>query len=179
MGSKKPEDAWSGWTPKEVKKHRVAIYQLADGTYEAFTQISKIPPDAVRVDPQPAFPTSGNPHEGTRVAMKKLQSSHPTEIAWGCHVAIKIAKRRLTVHSRDVWDELGRMGIVSASSGSAFWLGAVFDELKRAGLLKPTGQTLTYSDASRGIHERTIKIWGLTEDADTSAYDKEPATRPT
>lgn len=178
MGAQTPEGAWAGWTPKDVKKHKVAVYKLTDGTFEAFAHVAKVPAGAERLNPQPEFPTSGDPHEGTRVAMKKLEASHPKHIAWGCYAAIKIAKKRMTVHSRDTWDELGRLGIVDASSGAAFWLGAVFKRLKDEGLLKETGQKYKYSDASRGIHEREVKIWALVEGADTKAYDEPPAEKP-
>lgn len=178
MSATTPSAAWSGWTAKDIKKHRVAVYRLANGTYEAFAMVAKKPEGAMRLTPQPPRATSGDPHEGTRVAMQKLESSHPLHIQWGCHVAIKIAKRRMAVHSRDTWDELERMGIVDAVSAPAFWLGAVFKRLKTDGILKDSGQKFKYSDAVRGIHEREVKIWVLIEGADTSAYDTEPTERP-
>ena len=171
MGTPTAEAAWAGWTPKDVKKHKVAVYKLADGTFEAFARVGKLPQGATRCEPQPEFPTSGDPHEGTRVAMKKLEASHPLHIQWGCYAAILIARKNLTVHSRAVWEKLGQLGVVDQSTGPAFWLGAVFKKLKTEGLLRDTGQKYKYSDASRGIHEREVKIWALTENAQTRAYE--------
>lgn len=178
MGAATPEAAWSGWTSKDVKKHRVAVYALGDGTYEAFARNAKIPPDAKRLDPQPALPSSGDPHEGTRVAMKKLESQHPIHIQWGCFLAVSIAKRRMTVHSRDVWEEMLRRGLVEPNSPSPHWMGAVFHRLKNEKVLTSTGQYFKYSDTARDNHERKITIWALVEGADTSAYAAEPAQKP-
>ena len=173
MGALDPIAAWSGWSPKEVKKHRVSVYKLADGTFEAFAGNSDIPAGAELLSPQPKMKTSGDPHEGTRVALKKLESQYPGHVAWACHLAVMRAKERLTVHSRDVRDEMERRGMLKPHEPE-FWLGAAFNRLKRDLILKPTGQNMTYSDASRGIHERTIKIWGLVEHAPTGPYEIEP-----
>jgi hypothetical protein len=178
MGAPTPEAAWSGWTPKDVKRRRVAIYKLKDGTFEAFAGIAKIPEGAERLDPQPSLPTSGDPHEGTRVAMKKLESQHPLMIQWGCHVAVVIAKRRMTVHSRDVWEEMLRQKLVEPHSPPPHWMGAVFHHLKNEKILTSTGQTFKYSDASRDNHERKITIWALVENANTGSYDAPPAQKP-
>ena len=103
---------------------------------------------------------------------------HPNEIAWGCHIAVQIAKRTLTAHSRMVRAEMDRRALVSDVSGPEFWMGAVFKTLKDAGILKETGQRFKYSDSSRGIHEREVKIWALVENADTTKYDKAPDEEP-
>lgn len=174
-----PADAWSGWTAKQVKRLKVAVYKLPNGTFEAFAGLAKIPEGAELLNPQPAFPTSGDPHEGTRVAMKALEGEYPVHIAWACHIAVQLAKRRLTVHSREVRDEMERQGLVGPDTGREFWLGAAFNRLAKAKppILEKKG-THKYSDASRGIHERTVSVWALIEGADTAQYDVPPKARP-
>lgn len=174
MGVAEPSLALSGWSPKEIKKHKVSVYKLADGTFEAFASNQDVPEGAECLSPQPKIKTSGDPREGTRVALKKLESQYPDHIKWGCYVAVQWAKKRLTVHSRTVRDEMERLGLLKTNEPE-FWLGAVFNKLKREKIIGPTGQSFTYSDAERGIHERTIKVWGLVENCDTSAYNDEPA----
>lgn len=176
MGARTPEAAWADWTRKDVQKYGVRVYKLADNTYEAFPRNATVPDGAVELHPQPKRPVSTDPHSGSRVALAKLASDHPHEIAWGCHIAVQIAKRSLTVHSRMVREEMERRGLVSNVSGPEFWMGAVFKTLKSAGILKETGQRFKYSDASRGIHEREVKIWALVEFADTEKYDTAPGT---
>ena len=171
---KDPTAAWSGWTPKDVNRHKVAVYRLPDGTFDAIAANGYVPKGAVLLDPQPPFPTSGDPHEGTRVAMKKLEAEHPIKIAWGCFCAVQIAKKNLTVHSREVRAEMERRGIIGPNTGPEHWLGAIFKRLKKDGELRETGQKYKYSSTERGIHEREVKIWALTENADTSKYNKEP-----
>ena len=172
-----PEEAWSGWTLRDIKRLFVAVYRLADGNYEAIAQNGPVPDGAVRLEPQPKFPTSGNPHEGTNVALAKLEAEHPIKIAWGCYLAVQFAKKNLTVHSREVRTALEARNIVGMNTGPEHWLGAVFKRLKKDNVLKETGQKYKYSDAARGIHEREVKSWALVENADTSKYDKEPEGR--
>jgi len=179
MGSATPEAAWSGWTTSDIKKHKVAVYKLADNTYEAFAGKAPIPKGAEYLSPQPKRPTSGDPHEGTRVAMKKLESEHAWEVSWGCHVAVLLARQNLTVHSREVRKELERRGILGPDGGKEHWLGAVFHRLKADKILSATQQFHRYSDQERGIHERKVTIWQLVEHADCSKYLAEPPkTRP-
>lgn len=168
-----PEAAWSGWTQKDVKRLFVGVYRLSDGSFDAFPA-NAVPPGAVRLSPQPPFPTSGNPHEGTQIAMKKLEAEHPIKIAWGCYFAIKIAKQNLTVHTREIRAAMEARGIIGPDTGPEYWLAAVPTRLRREGLLRDTGQKYKYSNAARNIHERGITIWALVENADTSKYDKEP-----
>lgn len=178
MGTKTPEEAWNGWTPKDIKRHLVSVYKLTDGTYEAFAGKAQIPDGAEHLKPQPKRPTSGDPHEGTRVAMKKLESEHAWEVSWGCHVAVEIARKNMTVHSREVRRELETRGILGPDGGKEHWLGAVFHRLKADKILEATSQFYRYSDAERGIHERKVTIWQLVEGADCSKYlTAPPATR--
>lgn len=169
-----PEQAWSGWSAKEIKKHFVAVYKMSDGTYGALGARGHIPEGAVRLDPQPPRPTSGNPHEGTNIAMAKLESEHPQKINWGCYFAVKIAKKNLTVHSRQVREAMLGQGVIEQNGGPEHWLGAVFKRLAKEGILSKTGHKYKYSDAERGIHEREVTIWGLVENADITKYEKEP-----
>lgn len=110
---------------------------------------------------------------GTKKAMERLRLSHPLKIRWGCFYAVKIAMRKLTVHSREVWDAMLADGIIDGD-GKAFWLGAVFRELKDAGVLVKTGNRYKYSDESRNIHEREVALWQLNEKADLTPYRVAP-----
>lgn len=178
MGVRVAADAWGGWDSKKVKKHKVAVYQLADGTYEAFAANVALPKGAVRMSPQPPFPATDDPYEGTRVVMKELESTYPVHIQWARYLAVLIAKTRRSVHSRDVWEELLRRGIVEPMSAPPHWMGAAMGGLKKDKILKDSGQRFSYSDAARGNHDREIKVWQLVEGADLSAYAKEPETKP-
>ena len=114
---------------------------------------------------------------GTNQAVAALVATRPLHVQWGMHVAVKLAMKKRTVHSREVWDELLRDGIIT-EEGKAFWLGAVFRELKDVGVLKKTGHTYSYSDEARGIHERTVALWELVEDADLTEYRVAPTRKP-
>ena len=114
---------------------------------------------------------------GTREAMELLRTTKSLAIQWGMHYAVKIALRKLTVHSREVWDEMERDGVLP-THGKAFWLGAVFRELKDAGVLVKTGHCFKYSDEARNIHERTIPLWQLNEKADLTPYRQPPKEKP-
>lgn len=114
---------------------------------------------------------------GTNQAIATLVATKPLLIQWGQHIAVQLALKKRTVHSREVWDELRRAGIIT-EEGKAFWLGAVFRELKDAGVLKKTGHTYSYSDEARGIHERTVALWELNEEADLTEYRVAPTKRP-
>jgi len=172
MSYKTTDEAWKVWTPAEVKKHKVAMYQHADGTYQAYVARAKvIPPTAVRMTPQPPYPHSADPREGTKKAMQQLEAKYPEQIVNACRVAVKIAKRKLTVHSREVREEMERQGLVGPDTGAEFWLGAAMGRLVREKILSKTGQKYKYSDASRGIHEREVQIWQLVDGADTKEYE--------
>lgn len=113
---------------------------------------------------------------GTRTAMQTLKNTRPLEIQWGCFYAVKIALKKRTVHSRDVWDAMLADGIIKGY-GKAFWLGTVFKTLKTEGVLTKTLHSYTYSDEARGIHERTIPLWELNEKADLTAYRTAPTEK--
>lgn len=114
--------------------------------------------------------------DGTREAMVRLKASKPLHIQWGMHYAVKIAMRKLTVHSREVWDEMAKDGVLPAH-GSAFWLGAVFRELKDLGILVKTGLRYKYSDETRNIHEREVHLWQLNDKADLTPYRIAPTEK--
>ena len=114
---------------------------------------------------------------GTREAMTQLKKNHPLKIQWGMHYAVKIALKKRTVHSREVWDALLADGIIKGDS-KAFWLGAVFRELKDESILRKTGHSYTYSDEARNIHERTVSLWEINEKADLTPYRTEPTEKP-
>lgn len=179
IGYATPQEAWKQWTQTDVKKYKVAMYQLANGKYLAFVKVSnQIPKDAVLVRPQPPYPRDKDPRQGTKQAMQKLEAKHPAKIDWACHFAVQIAKKNLTVHSRAVRDEMERRGLIGPDTGSEFWLGAAMNKLAQQGILSKSGHSYKYSDSSRGIHERTVAIWALVDGADTEYYDTEPGSVP-
>jgi hypothetical protein len=113
---------------------------------------------------------------GTKEAMATLKATRPLHIEWGMYFAVKIALRKRTVHSREVWEAMLAEKIINGD-GKAFWLGAVFKELKEKNILKKTGHMHTYSDESRGIHERTVALWELNDMADLTPYRTPPASK--
>lgn len=114
---------------------------------------------------------------GTKTAIAALNAKYPAMVQWGMHYAVKIALRKLTVHSREVWDEMLRDKVITGE-GRAFWLGAVFRNLKDQNILRKTMHTHKYSDESRGIHERTVYLWELNEKADLTPYRIAPTEAP-
>jgi hypothetical protein len=165
--------AWLRWSREDVKRLRIAIYQLADGTFVGLPSTAPRPPGSQRLKPQPAYPTTptDDPREGTREAMKTLETRYPDEIRHACQIAVEIARRKLTVHSREVREEMERRKLIGADTGNEYWLGAAMNRLAREKILERTGHTYKYTDAARGVHERTVTIWQLREGADTTAYD--------
>lgn len=112
------------------------------------------------------------PGDATRAAMAGLVTKHAKLVEWGCFFAVKIAMAQLTVHSRQVRDAMAAEGLIG--EGKEHWLGAVFHELKTAGVLKHEGGWYKYVDPKRGIHERTVKQWVLVETADLTKYRQHP-----
>lgn len=114
---------------------------------------------------------------GTKEAMALLKGTKPNHIAWGAHYAVKIALRKRTVHSQEVFAEMLADKIITGE-GKAFWLGAVFRELKDAGVLRKTLHTYSYSNEARNTHERTVALWELNEAADLTPYRTAPEKKP-
>lgn len=178
-GFNTPEEAWKQWSPTDVKKFKVSMYKLANGKFIAFVRVSNmIPKDAVRMKPQPAYPRDKDPRQGTKQALQKLEAKHPHQIAWACHIAVKIAQKNLTVHSRAVREEMERRELIGPDTGAEFWLGAAMSKLAKLGILKSTGSKYKYADSSRGIHEREVTIWALVDGANTEYFDEEPKEKP-
>jgi len=170
------QEALTQWSRTDIKKYKVAVYRLKSGKFLAFVAASsQIPKDAERVKPQPAYPRDKDPRQGTKQAMQKLEAKHTTKVDWACHIAVDIAKKNLTVHSRTVRDEMERRGLLEDSAGAEHWLGAAMNKLAGLGILKKSGHSYKYSDSSRGIHERTVTIWELVDGADTEYYEEPPA----
>lgn len=112
---------------------------------------------------------------GTREAIEQLKARHPKHIAWGLHLAMKMAKKNNTVHSRELLLEMIRLKKCDPNM-SAHFIGAVFKTLRDEGLLKWTGHYYKYSDAERNIHDREIKLWCLNiPETQVTAYDEEPS----
>ena len=60
-----PQEAWKQWSQADVKKYKVAVFQLANGKYLGFVRVSNmIPKDAVKLSPQPAYPRDKDPRQG-------------------------------------------------------------------------------------------------------------------
>lgn len=114
---------------------------------------------------------------GTKMAIARLNARHADKIAWGEYVAVKIALHKLTVHSREVRDELYERGLC-VDGEPEFWLGAVFRNLKDKGILIKTGLTYKYASEKRNIHERTVSLWEINPKADISPYRIEPTLPP-
>lgn len=147
------------------------MYRLADGRYAVYVVNSNlIPAGAQRMKPQPPYPAT-DPRGETKEALGKLEARHAGIVRDACKVAVRLAKEKLTVHSREIRDALVAEGKLDPESGPEHWLGAAIHKLAKEGILERSGHTYKYSDAGRGIHERTITIWQLKEGADTERYE--------
>lgn len=165
-----PSEAWRQWTRADAKKLKASMYKLADGSYAVYVVNSnRIPPGAVRMKPQPPYPA--DPRAGTKEALGKVEARHAGVVREACVVAVEIAKRKLTVHSREVREAMVSRGLLDPEAGPEHWLGAAIHRLAKEGILEKSGHTYKYTDAERGIHERTVSIWQLKDGADTRAYE--------
>lgn len=166
-----PQDAWRQWTRSDIKKLKASMYQLTDGRFAVYVVNSnRIPDGAKRMKPQPPYPV--DPRAGTREALVKVEARHAGAVRDACVVAVEIAKRKLTVHSREVREAMVAKGLLDTEAGPEHWLGAAIHRLAKEGILEKSGHTYKYADAARGIHERTVTVWQLKEGADTSRYDR-------
>lgn len=168
MGFKTPKEAWAVWDRRDVRKHKAAMYTLADGTYAVYVPHAVRPAGAVRTKPQPPYPA--DPRQGTKDAMGELEDKHKDLVTWACRAAVEIARRKLTVHSREVRDALVKEGLIPEDGPPEFWLGAAMHRLAKEKIIEKTGHNYKYTDAARGIHERTITVWQLVDGADVSRY---------
>jgi hypothetical protein len=165
-----PNEAWRQWTRADVRKLKASMYQLADGRFAVYVVNSnRIPAGAKRMKPQPPYPV--DPRADTKEALGKVEARHAGAVRDACVVAVEIAKRKLTVHSREVREAMVTKGMLDPESGPEHWLGAAIHRLAKEGILEKSGHTYKYTDAERGIHERTVTVWQLKDDADTSCYD--------
>lgn len=98
----------------------------------------------------------GGKTRSTREAMKRLSTKSPYLISRGRSIAEAQAHRDGSTHSRKVRAEMKEKGLI-AEEQSEFWIGAIF----RSAEFEWTGEYYHYSDSSRNIHERTVKIWKL------------------
>jgi len=111
---------------------------------------------------------------GTEQAMAQLNGVHAVKIAWGEYLAVKLAKKHLSVHSRALREAMVKEGIIPEDNpGKEFWLGAVFRNLRDKGIMEKNG-TYKYGDKERNTHERTISIWQLKAGADLTPYAVAP-----
>ena len=169
-----PAEAWQQWTRADAKKLRASMYMTKEGRFVVYVVSSNlIPPGAKRMKPQPPYPST-DPRAGTREALGKVEARHTGAVHDACVAAVEIAKRKLTVHSREVREAMLANGTLDPAGGPEHWLGAALNRLSREGVLERSGHSYKYTDAERGIHERTVTVWQLKEGADTTKY--EPAT---
>ena len=96
----------------------------------------------------------------TEEAMVVLKKHHAELIQIAREVAREIALEKGTVHSREVRSVMVSRGLLTGEEGREHWFGAVF----RGGEFEWTGKYHSYSDSSRNVHERSVKIWRLRQD---------------
>lgn len=173
MSYKTTDEAWRNWTKANVKKFKVSMYARYTGEaleYEAFAGNASPPAGYIRMATQPAYPASDDPRAGTKEAMAALDSKYSGLIQKACCIAVELARKNLTTHSRDVRREMAARGLVGYD-GREFWLGRAFNKLAAEGIFKEVGR-FKYSDETRNIHERNIALWALVDGADASKYPK-------
>ena len=83
--------------------------------------------------------------QGTEGAMKLLNATHADKIAWASHLAVKLAKANLSVHSRMVRAEMVKEGIIpETGGGKEFWLGG----------FESKAEAIEYCDMYEMVYER-------------------------
>jgi hypothetical protein len=92
----------------------------------------------------------------TNEAMALLKTYRAFLIKRGQWEGAQLAAKDGTVTSRDVRAAMEKAGLLTGDI-SDYWLGAVFHN----GPFAWTGGYQAYSDPSRNIHERTVKVWKL------------------
>lgn len=106
-------------------------------------------------------------------ALDLLRARRAELIANGRRIAPWLALRDGVVHSRMVYDEMERRGLLAGYHGGGWWLGAVFDG---HALLEKTGDTVPVQ--SDRIHRRPIATWRLRDAARSLAASIECVGRP-
>lgn len=94
--------------------------------------------------------------KSTKQAMKVLNAARKFVIVRGRSIAEAQIHRDGTTHSRKVRAEMAHKGLIDGKAKEC-WLGAIF----RCADFAWAGGYHTYSDASRNIHERTVKLWKM------------------
>ena len=105
----------------------------------------------------------------TKEAMEVLRQFRSRQIARAGVIAREIARKEGTVHSRLVRAQMKAEGLVSDPKNGAlvpkgkreYWLGAIF----RHRDFVWTGEWASYHNVVRNIHERSIKVWQLSDEA--------------
>lgn len=103
------------------------------------------------------------------VASIKKDDRRAYFIAYGRYVAVQLAAKHGSVHSRQVRAEMERRGVLFGYRGRDHWIGAVFQNFAA---LEPTGETFKYTDPARNVHERRVHVWRLKEGVRPEDYPK-------
>jgi hypothetical protein len=111
----------------------------------------------------------------TEEAMDLLKRFRRYFITLGRHLAVThlVGHAERTVHSRQVRAAMEAGCAFDGYTGNDYWLGAVFN----CSVFEWTGEFFVYSDKTRNIHERTVKLWKLRDVEAASEYIPIPQRR--
>lgn len=100
--------------------------------------------------------------KSTEEAMAVLKAARAEMIEIGREIAVELCHKNGMTHTRDVYREMGRRGLLDERISGQFWLGAVFN---RCPLFKKAGIIHKHSDRSltneRGTHLGKVNYWKL------------------
>lgn len=107
--------------------------------------------------------------------MARLAAQYPEEIAWGKHYAIKLACRNGSVHSRMMRERMAAEGLIGRKEqGREHWIGAVFNQLQKEGIIIWNNLWHKYWSDERNVHERTVKCWAILKESNYPQYFVRP-----
>jgi len=108
----------------------------------------------------------------TEQAMALLKATRAYYIAWGKRIAHQIAQFQGEVMSYEVVEAMEAQGVLPQDDPTGrFWVGAVFNRNKS---FVWTGCVGSHSRSDRNLHERTVRVWALTEAARTQPAPAAP-----
>jgi len=114
------------------------------------------PPPKAKARPKaPKPPSKAGLTRTTAEAKEVLERVHGDQITAAREIATELCARNGRTHSREVRAVLASRGLLRDGE-KEFWLGTIWDDR-----FVKTGETFSYSDRARNVHERSIAWWRL------------------